>query len=75
MIFNLGNTEPIKTLDLLSLIENHYKKKALINYEETEDEVEITHANINKANSMIGYLPRTNIYEGMDNFFSWFDEI
>ena len=72
-IFNLGNTKPIKTSDLLSLIENHYKKKALIDHEETEDEVEITHANIYKANSMIGYLPETNIHEGMDNFFSWFD--
>ena len=72
-IFNLGNTKPIKTSYLLSLIENHYKRKALINHEETEDEVEITHADINKANSMIGYLPATDIYEGMDNFFSWFD--
>tara|TARA_B100000989_G_scaffold294692_1_gene274265 strand:- start:194 stop:1141 length:948 start_codon:yes stop_codon:yes gene_type:complete len=72
-IFNLGNTKPIKTSYLLSLIENHYKKKALIDHEETEDEVEITHADINKANSMIGYLPATDIYEGMDNFFSWFD--
>jgi UDP-glucuronate 4-epimerase len=72
-IFNLGNTKPIKTSDLLSLIENHYKKKALIDFEETEDEVEITHADIYKANSMIGYLPKTNIYEGMENFFSWFD--
>ena len=72
-IFNLGNTKPIKTSDLLSLIENHYKKKALIDHEETKDEVEITHADIYKANSMIGYLPETNIHEGMDNFFSWFD--
>jgi UDP-glucuronate 4-epimerase len=72
-VFNLGNTKPIKTSDLLSLIEDHYKKKALINHEETEDEVKITHADIYKANSMIGYLPKTNIYEGMDNFFSWFD--
>ena len=72
-IFNLGNTKPIKTSDLLLLIEKHYKKKALINHEETEDEVEITHADIYKANSMIGYLPKTNIYEGMDHFFSWLD--
>ena len=72
-IFNLGNTKPIKTSDLLLLIEKHYKKKALIDFEETEDEVEITHADIYKANSMIGYLPKTNINEGMENFFSWFD--
>ncbi len=72
-IFNLGNTKPIKTMDLLSLIEDHYGKKALIEYEDSENEVEITHANISKANSMIGYLPEININEGMDNFFSWFD--
>ena len=72
-IFNLGNTKPIKTSDLLSLIESHYKKKAFIEHEETEDEVKITHADIYKASSMIGYLPKINIHEGMNNFFSWFD--
>ena len=72
-IFNLGNTKPIKTMDLLSLIESHYKKRALIEFEDSENEVEITHADISKANSMIGYLPKTNIFEGMDSFFSWYD--
>ncbi len=72
-IFNLGNTKPIKTMDLLSLIESHYKKRALIEFEDSENEVEITHADISKANSMIGYLPKTNIFEGMDGFFSWYD--
>ena len=72
-IFNLGNTKPIKTMDLLSLIESHYNKRALIEFEDSENEVEITHADISKANSMIGYLPKTNIFEGMDGFFSWYD--
>ena len=60
-------------MDLLSLIESHYKKRALIEFEDSENEVEITHADISKANSMIGYLPKTNIFEGMDSFFSWYD--
>ena len=72
-VFNLGNTKPIKTMDLLSIIENHYGKRALIEYETSDNEVDITHADITKANSMIGYFPETNITEGMDNFFSWFD--
>ena len=74
-ILNLGNTKPINTMDLLSLIESHYKKKALIEYEETENEVEVTHADIYKAKSMIGYLPKIDFTEGMDNFFSWFDNL
>ena len=72
-VFNLGNTKPIKTMDLLSIIENHYGKRALIEYESSDIEVDITHADITKANSMIGYFPETNIAEGMENFFSWFD--
>jgi len=72
-IFNLGNTKPIKTMDLLSLIESHYKKKASVEYEDSKNEVEITHADISKANSMIGYLPKIDFTEGMANFFSWFD--
>ena len=35
-----------QNIRFLSLIENHYKKKALIDHEETKDEVEITHADI-----------------------------
>ncbi len=72
-IFNLGNTKPINTMDLLTLIESHYKRKAIIDFEESENEVEVTHADIHKASSIIGYLPKTNIYEGMDKFFTWFD--
>ena len=72
-IFNLGNTKPIKTMELLSLIERHYKKRALIEFEDSKSEVEVTHADISKANSMIGYLPKTNIFEGMESFFSWYD--
>ena len=72
-VFNLGNTKPIKTMDLLSLIESHYDKKAIVEYEDSENEVETTHADITKANSMIGYYPKINISEGMENFFSWLD--
>ena len=73
-IFNLGNTKPIKTTDLLFLIESHYDKKAIIEYKDSENEVEITHADITKANSLIGYYPKINISEGMENFFSWLDK-
>ena len=72
-ILNLGNTKTINTMDLLALIENHYGKSALIEYEDSHIEVKTTHADITKACSMIGYVPEVDIFEGMSKFFSWFD--
>ena len=62
------NNSVIITADLIDP-----ENPPIIDFEESENEVEVTHADIHKASSIIGYLPKTNIYEGMDKFFTWFD--
>jgi UDP-glucuronate 4-epimerase len=74
-IFNLGNTQPISTRDLIKIIERRYKRKALISNKSSENEVFITHADITKSQRVLGYKPVTNIIDGMYNFFEWLDQM
>ena len=74
-IFNLGNTEPISTIDLIKIIERRYDRKALISHKSSENEVFITHADISKSKKVLGYKPVTNIVDGMYNFFEWLDQM
>ena len=74
-VFNLGNTEPIPTIDLIKIIERRYERKALISHKSTENEVFITHADISKSEKVLGYKPVTNIVDGMYNFFEWLDQM
>lgn len=74
-IFNLGNTHPISTIELIKIIERRYKRKALISHKSSENEVFITHADITKSQKVLGYKPLTNIIDGMYNFFEWLDQM
>ena len=71
-IFNLGNSKPIKTVDLLTLIQNKFKNNGYIKHIETTNEVKITYADITRANLILGYQPKTKIDDGMSSFFDWF---
>ncbi len=72
-IFNLGNNHPIKTMDLIKTIETFYQKEAIIEYVDSNDEVEITFADLNKSNEYLNYVPEVSFEEGMNNFFNWYD--
>jgi UDP-glucuronate 4-epimerase len=74
-VFNLGNTQPISTMDLIKIIEKRYQRKALISHKSSKDEVLITHADITKSHRVLGYKPVTNIIDGMYNFFDWLDKM
>ena len=72
-IFNLGNDQPVKTIDLLKLLEKKYNKKAKIIFKESMNESEYTHADISKAKKILGYKPDINFDEGMERFLDWFE--
>ena len=73
-IFNLGNSKPIKTIDLLTLIQNKFKINGYIKHIETTNEVKITYADITRASSILDYQPNTKIDKGMSSFFDWFKD-
>lgn len=72
-IINLGNSSPIKLINLIRLIENITCIKARIVYEPMKPgDVFATCANITKAKKLLNYIPKTPINEGIEKFISWY---
>ena len=70
-IFNLGNNTPIKTIELLKIIERQLRIKAKIKNKNIFNESEFTHADISKAIKILGYKPKISIEAGIEKFIKW----
>ena len=70
-IFNLGNDNPVKAIDLLKILEKKLNRKTIIKNYQTQNESAFTHADISKAKKILGYNPQTNIEKGIDEFLKW----
>lgn len=74
-IFNLGNNKPIGLNYFISLIEKNLGKKAnIIRKPKQEGDVDITYADISKAESLLGYKPKISIEEGIERLVKWHKE-
>jgi UDP-glucuronate 4-epimerase len=74
-IINLGNSQPVKTKYLVELLENHLGKKAIItNPPKPKLDLEVTHADVNKAKRLLDWEPKTPLHEGIKHFVEWFKE-
>ena len=72
-IFNLGNSAPVKLLELIRLIETNLGKKAEIKWlPDQPGDVPITYADIDKAKRVLGYDPQTPMAEGIRKFVEWY---
>jgi UDP-glucuronate 4-epimerase len=71
-IFNLGNSQRVKLIDLIRLLESKLQKKARLKFWPAEkSEPKITWADISKASRLLGFKPQTSLEEGIDNFLEW----
>jgi len=71
-IFNLGCSNPIKVIDLVSkMYEISGKKQKLKFVEKQEGDVDVTHSDITKAKEILGYTPKVYIDEGLQKTFEW----
>jgi len=72
-IINLGESQTIKLNRLIELIESAMEIKAEINHQPVQPgDVPITYANIEKAQRLLGYNPKTQIEDGIPKFVEWF---
>jgi UDP-glucuronate 4-epimerase len=72
-IFNLGDSQPVKLSELISLIENALDKKAIIESHPMQPgDAPITFADISKAQQKLCYNPKINIISGIKLFADWF---
>ena len=74
-VFNLGNSNPIKLLDYISIIEELLEKKAQIEFLPLQlGDVVSTESDISFAINELGYNPKTNVREGVSNFINWYKD-
>ncbi len=72
-VYNLGNSHPEETLDLIRIIEEATGKKALIeDAKGPPGDVRETYADISRAFRDFGFVPKINLREGVPNFVDWF---
>ena len=72
-IFNLGNNSPISVLEMISILEAHLGKKAVIALQPTPPgDIPITFADISKSQKILGFEPKTSLHEGLKKFTDWY---
>jgi nucleoside-diphosphate-sugar epimerase len=72
-IINLGNSHPVKLMDLINKIETLTDKKLNINYAPlSRGDVSFTYANIDKAKKLLNWLPKYSLDEGLKELVNWY---
>jgi len=74
-IYNLGESQVVPLIELISLIEQQLGKKANIKYLPPQPgDVAITYADISKARKELDYKPQVDIKDGIRLFVKWFQQ-
>jgi UDP-glucuronate 4-epimerase len=72
-IFNLGNNSSVSLLQLIELIEEKLKKKAIKEMLPMQlGEVIETYADIEKSVRLLQFCPKVSLEEGIGNFIDWY---
>ncbi|MFC7008601.1 GDP-mannose 4,6-dehydratase [Halalkalicoccus salilacus] len=72
-IMNVGSTDNIDIKTLAEVVRDQLAPELELEYGERNDaDAEHTHADISKANELLGYEPTTDIREGVSQFIDWY---
>lgn len=72
-IYNIGNNQPVKLEQFISVLEEKIGKKAVKNYMEMQaGDVVRTYADTSDLENSIGFKPSTSIDEGLGKFADWY---
>jgi UDP-glucuronate 4-epimerase len=72
-IVNIGNSEPVRLIDFIEIIEEKVGKTATRNYLPMQPgDIPATWANADLLHDLTGYKPQTGIREGVSAFVDWF---
>ncbi len=74
-IINLGNNQPVALKDMIAIIyEVCNKPSNIVQLPMQPGDVAITYADIEKAQSLLGYLPKMAFGEGIKEFVDWYQK-
>jgi UDP-glucuronate 4-epimerase len=72
-VFNLGNSQAVRLLDLVRLLEEVTGKRAVLDHQPLQaGDVNVTWAEVSKARRLLGYEPRTQLASGLKKFWRWY---
>lgn len=72
---NLGRGEPVLMADFVEILEDIIGKKAILDTPPAPaSEPAITFANIDKAQRLLGYAPKTPVREGLEKLWAWYEK-
>ena len=72
-IINLGGGQPVTLFEMVKAVEQALGQPLEINFlEKQPGDVEQTHADIRKANALLGYQPSISLLEGVRRFVEWY---
>jgi UDP-glucuronate 4-epimerase len=72
-IFNLGNSSPVMLNDFIAMLERITDKTALVKeLPKQQGDVDVTYANISKAQKLLSYNPTTSLEAGLTEFVAWY---
>jgi nucleoside-diphosphate-sugar epimerase len=71
-VINLGNSSPVKLIELVNELYKLLGKEPQIKFEPIQEgDVDFTYAGIEKAQHFLGYAPKTTLREGLQKFIEW----
>ncbi|MEO9827488.1 MAG: NAD-dependent epimerase/dehydratase family protein [Paracoccaceae bacterium] len=74
-VVNIGNSEKVRLLDFIEVIEDELGIKAKRNYMDIQPgDVPATWADASLLKQLTGYQPQTDVREGVSKFVAWFRE-
>lgn len=72
-LFNVGNHQPVYTIDFLKKIESAMQQKAIIEFREMQQgDMQATYADTCKLQEYLGFAPSTDIDKGIATMVQWF---
>jgi UDP-glucuronate 4-epimerase len=72
-IYNIGHSSPVKLMDFIHEIEKNLGKRAILNMLPLQaGDVTETWADVSALSSVVGYMPRVEIEEGIAKFIEWY---
>ncbi|RAK70083.1 GDP-mannose 4,6-dehydratase [Hymenobacter edaphi] len=71
---NLGNNRPVPLLELIQAVATAVGVEARLQFEPMQaGDVDVTFADIRKAQQLLGYAPQTSLADGLRQFVEWLD--
>jgi len=72
-VLNIGSTDRIMIEELARVIRDEIDPTVeIVKTDRREGDTKHTHADVSKANELIGYEPKISIEEGANNFIQWY---